>query len=274
MPQPNFEVLKEPRGFIRCIQIFISLFAFATLTNYSTEIVFSIWCKTLPSLPLEKVFNQFIRKVYYPFRVSDIEPIDLKSKELCDIRNWKEQNSTINFLGDFSSDAEFFVFTGVISWLYSIFSLVVYVYFPHLYHDDTKRKPKLDFALTALVSMFWLAGSAAWANGLTGLRWSVDSNNWLHKTSICRLTNSDIPHYVDTKIDKCDSTSGEYVGATCAVVLGFLNWFLWTGNLWFLFKETTWFAGKGSSTDYEANEARITASEVMKDEEAAEDAEE
>ena len=77
-------------------------------------------------------------------------------------------------------------------------SLVVYVYFPHLYHDDTKRKPKLDFALTALVSMFWLVGSAAWANGLTGLRWSVDSNNWLHKTSICRLTNNN--HYVDTKV--------------------------------------------------------------------------
>jgi len=274
MQQPNFEVLKEPRGFIRCIQIFISMFAFATLANYSTEIVFSIWCKTSDasdSLPLEKVFNQFKRQVYYPFHVSDIEPIDLKSKELCGIKEWSDQSSTIKFLGDFSSDAEFFVFTGVISWLYSILSLIVYIYFPHLYHDETKKKPKLDFALTALVSMFWLAGSAAWANGLTGLRWSVDSKNWLHKTSICKITDHDPPTYVDVKIKNCASTSGEYVGATCAVVLGFLNWFLWTGNLWFLFKETTWFTGKGTSTDYEA---RMTVSEVIKEEEAAVDADE
>ena len=120
MTQANFDVLKEPRGFIRCLQIFISMFAFATLANYSTEIVFSVWCKASETLSQDQLFHQFVKKVYYPFRVSDIKPIDLRSLNICEIKDWSEKSSTISSLGDFSSDAEFFVFTGVISFLYSI----------------------------------------------------------------------------------------------------------------------------------------------------------
>ena len=55
-----------------------------------------------------------------------------------------------------------------------------------MYHDVNKRNPKIDFIVTAVLAMFWLAGAAAWANGLTGLRWAVNTENWLHISSICR----------------------------------------------------------------------------------------
>ena len=42
---------------------------------------------------------------------------------------------------------------------------------------------------------------------------------------------------------KCVGSSGGFTGANSATLLGFLNFFLWTGNLWFLYKETAWFSG-------------------------------
>ena len=80
---------------------------------------------------------------------------------------------------------KYFVFT----------SLVMYVFYGTMYMDSMKRNPKIDFMISALLAMFWLAGAAAWANGLTGLKWSTDTSNWLHKMSICRLTSHTPPTY-------------------------------------------------------------------------------
>ena len=43
--------------------------------------------------------------------------------------------------GDFSSDAQFFVFTGVVSFLGTMASLVVYVFFSEMYLSEQKRAP-------------------------------------------------------------------------------------------------------------------------------------
>ena len=61
----------------------------------------------------------------------------------------------------------------------SHFSLFVYVFQPSIYQDVNKRNPKCDFLITAVLAMFWLAGAAAWANGLTGLKWAANTENWL-----------------------------------------------------------------------------------------------
>ena len=51
-------------------------------------------------------------------------------------------------------------------------------------------------------------------------------------------------------------SSGVFTGADSATLLGFLNFFLWTGNLWFLYKETVWFSGnkEGSGEGMKASE--------------------
>jgi hypothetical protein len=43
--------------------------------------------------------------------------------------------------GDFSSDAQFFVFTGVISFLSSMAILVLYIFFSDAYGSENKRAP-------------------------------------------------------------------------------------------------------------------------------------
>ena len=113
MGQANTEVLKEPRGFIRCLQLLMAVVAFSTLANYSTQIAISIICK---EANVGEEFNQFTRDVTYPFRVKQVEPINVTG--LCKITD--KDPDKIGFQGDFSSDAQFFVFTGVISFLYCL----------------------------------------------------------------------------------------------------------------------------------------------------------
>jgi hypothetical protein len=45
--------------------------------------------------------------------------------------------------GDFSSDAQFFVFTGVLSFLVTMGILVVYVFFSEMYFADSKMAPMI-----------------------------------------------------------------------------------------------------------------------------------
>lgn len=269
MEQANTEVLKEPRGFIRCLQLLLAVVAFSTLANYSTQIAISIICKEANA---GEEFNQFTRDVTYPFRVEQLEPINVTG--LCKITD--KDPDKIGFRGDFSSDAQFLVFTGVISFLYSILSLFVYVFQPSMFHDVNKRNPKIDFLISAVLAMFWLAGAAAWANGLTGLRWAVNTENWLHSSSICRKTvNPDKSHqYAFVGVEACTGSSGSFGGGVSAVLLGFLNFFLWTCNLWYLYKETAWFrGGQGPVLEdrMEAGEVAESVKRVENEEDEEED---
>ena len=69
--QLDMEVLKEPRGFMRCLQWFFAMLAFATCCDFSTPIAFDIECKnntqalthvsTIISYPFKYVFITNLR---------------------------------------------------------------------------------------------------------------------------------------------------------------------------------------------------------------------
>jgi len=242
--QLDTEVLKEPRGFLRCMQWFFAMLAFATCCDFSTSIGFDIACKnnTLQTTHITTVIS-------YPFRIDHNPPHKFQDKPPCDVKFGGDvKNQDITFPGNFASDAQFFVFTGVITWLYSFASIAVYVFYSSLYTDEQKNYPKLDFLITAILALFWLAGSSAWANGLSGMKDVADPDNWIFNSekenaAICFKTTND--HYRYIKIGECNTTSrGHFGGANVSVLFGFLNFFLWTSNLWFLYKETSWFKGK------------------------------
>jgi len=241
----DLEVLKEPRGFIRCLQWFFAMLAFATLAGFSTQLSFDIICreKELPITHITSLIN-------YPFRLDQNPPHKFGDSPPCGVTFGEDvKNQDITFPGNFASDAQFFVFTGVISWLYCFVSIGMYVLYSTLYMDKEKKYPKIDFLITGLLAMFWLAGSAAWANGLTGLKLVSNPDNWIWNShyqfaAICYRTEHDPPTYSYTKIGQCVATDrGHFGGANVSVLLGFLNFFLWACNLWFLYKETNWFTG-------------------------------
>lgn len=78
-------------------------------------------------------------------------------------------NTSYPVTADVSSDAQFFVATGVLSLLYSIFIIFVYAYLDELYQSKTEI-PMADFMITTAVAVLWLSGSAAWANGTSALK--------------------------------------------------------------------------------------------------------
>ncbi|PSN40418.1 hypothetical protein C0J52_09274 [Blattella germanica] len=141
------------------------------------------------------------------------------SQEACN------RTEPMHLIGDFSSDAQFFVATGVLSFLYCIGIAIVYIMFDAMYQSNGLL-PLADFFLTVTLAVFWLSGSAAWANGLNGLKGT---------TSNLKLTSQCLP-------DFCTSiVVGSHSELTISVILGFLNFFLWASDLWFLYKETPWF---------------------------------
>ncbi|KAK9890360.1 hypothetical protein WA026_010455 [Henosepilachna vigintioctopunctata] len=196
----NFQVFQEPRGIMRLLHFVFSIFAFATVTGYSGYEKFE--CKD----GFESFFHYD-----YPFALH-------YNESLCG-----PKSSQYVIIGDFSGDAKFFVATGVLALIYTLAIIFVYLKFDTLYRQNP-RVPLGDFIVTVVLGVFWLSSSAAWANGLTGLKYVTDVTSFENPCG-------------------CVITSSSFSSLNISVILGFLNFFLWAADLWFLYKETSWFQG-------------------------------
>jgi len=228
-------VLKEPRGFMRCLQWLFAIIAFATCCDFSSYVEYTVECSENAGGAVQHIKHEF----YYPFQLDHVPAKNVSC------------GSTIRSMylpGDFSSDAQFFVFTGVLSFLSTIAILGVYVFASEMYMAESKKAPMIDFCFTVIVAVFWLSASAAWANGVINMKFASNPDNWLFKSksSICYLNENNT--YALTAIKQCEVvTRGVFAKANVSIIIGFLNFFLWASNLWFLYKETTWFSGNAGS---------------------------
>lgn len=232
------EVLKQPRGLLRCFQWFFAMLAFATCAGYSSHLVFQIECKNPVSKPyqVETTFS-------YPFQLDHI-PMQNHTIQNCDKDNNTSLNFSVSFPGDFSSDAKFFVFVGVVCWLYTMISLAVYTLLSDMYEDQQRNLPLYDLVCTVVFAFFWLAASSAWANGLRGLKSVAELSSWIYSSpnllKVCEKTAAGT--FEDTLIKDCQPVfTGIFGEGNVSVIVGFLNVFLWSANVWFLYKETKWY---------------------------------
>lgn len=138
-------------------------------------------------------------------------------------------NKTHQILVDVASDAQFFVATGVLSLMYCIFIIAVYAFVDDFYKSKSEI-PLADFALTVILAIFWLSGSAAWANGTSALKSTIDVN------AIGKICTN------------CTIVAGAFTKLNISLIFGFLNFFLWAAGLWFLYKETIFFQGRQTGT--------------------------
>lgn len=230
-------VLKEPRGFMRILQWFFAIIAFSTCVHFNTTSNYSVFCTSGSVVNVSHPFE-------YPFRLDHTTAVNVTCVGAA--------NTTITRKvyppGDYKTDAEFFVFTGVFAFLLTMALLFVYVFFSGLYANEPKFFPTVDFWVTLLVAIFWLAASASWANAVINMKYTADPTHWIFRNtdkenSICSKQADD--KYVYTAVRNCESTfGGKFTEANVSVIIGFLNFFLWSTNLWFLYKETTWFAAR------------------------------
>jgi len=242
----NSEPLKEPRGFLRLIQWFIAMLAFATACDFSVKMGFTIQCNQADNNTAGPLY--FNTTASYPFRLDHGQPI-LYNDTICGPNIGKPHEFT--FPGDFSSDAQFFVFMGVMVWLYSMASLALYVFYSNLYTDQQKSYPKIDFLLAAIIAFIWLAASSAWANGFLNMQSIAYGSSWIYgKDSPCEKSNDD---FTNTNIKSCEpfTPEGGFGTGNASILFGFLNCFLWVSNTWFLYKETSWYRSR--NPDMQAN---------------------
>ncbi|XP_056645039.1 synaptoporin-like [Diorhabda sublineata] len=203
----NLSVFQEPRGVMRVLHFIFSICAFATITGYTGY---------LKSGCIDQAEQR--DSFSYPFEI--IITKEMENKKFCNV----------TIAGDFSSDAKFFVTSGVLAMLYSLAIIFVYIKMDKTYKSDTKA-PLIDFMVTVLLSVLWLSSSAAWANGLTGLKSETN------------------PHIQDAACKDCYFISTSFSSLNISVIFGFLNFFLWAADLWFIYKETSWFQGNQRQTD-------------------------
>lgn len=206
----NFAVFKEPRGVMRILQFIFAICAFTTTTGFVSYVEIALNCEDTPKVKLGYA---------YPFRLDHVNQLV----------NYCNKTEYFHLIGDFSSDAQFFVATGVLSVLYCIGIILVYVMLDAMY-QSTGLLPLADFFFTVTLAVFWLSGSAAWANGVNGLKGTTQNIIYTTQCKDC--------HSVMT---------GSFSELTISVILGFLNFFLWASDLWFLYKETPWFKLKQST---------------------------
>ncbi|XP_038236218.1 synaptophysin-like protein 2 isoform X2 [Dermochelys coriacea] len=138
---------------------------------------------------------------------------------------------TLHLMGDFSAPSEFFVTLGVFSFLYSMAALVIYLRFHSLYTEN-KRLPFADFCVSVSFTFFWLVAAAAWGKGLSDVKGATRPSSLIAAMSVCHLKQA-----------VCNAGATPAMGlANISVLFGFINFILWAGNCWFVFKETSWHA--------------------------------
>ncbi len=92
---------------------------------------------------------------------------------------------SISDANDVKPSAEFFVFTGVTAMLLSLALIVVYVLLDRQYRND-ERLPIIDFVITVIWTIFWFAGSAAWAKGVSNIRSQTSTDQIGLRTGLCQ----------------------------------------------------------------------------------------
>ncbi|KAM9410588.1 synaptoporin [Pholidichthys leucotaenia] len=215
----KFQVLKLPLGFIRVLEWLFAIFAFATCGGYSGQLRLSVDCMEKASSNLSIGID-----FAYPFRLYQV------SFEAPACEAMRRERVFLN--GDYSSSAEFFVTIAVFSFLYSFVATVVYIFFQNKYHENP-RGPLIDFVVTVVFSFMWLVSSSAWAKALSDVKVATDPDEVQFLINACK-----------DQTNKCGSVHGpRWSALNTSVAFGFLNFVLWAGNIWFVFKETGWHKG-------------------------------
>lgn len=235
--QLNLQPLKEPRGFIRVLQIFFAILAFSTTTGYDNQAEVTITCTPVNGTSVFKKSAGYALK--YPFTVKpDLEFEIMSAEKACMQPETAGHKTPVctsldHCTVDKSTTAEFYVTTGVLAFLYSLAAVVVYVMLDHLY-INAPIIPFFDLVGTGVLTLFWFLGWCSWV-----AQWG-NVKGWYEA----------LPNYVcdslgqNGKVDGYDvscSNTGDvkYSKLTISLIFGFANIILWAGSSWFVFKETS-----------------------------------
>lgn len=230
----NWEVFKLPLGFIRIVQLPLVIIAFATAADYKGHFVYTANC----SQPVEP----FTVEWSYPFNL----PTSQVPKNSCD----KSKGMTNFFTQPYSSSSQFYVFVGVMSFLWILASGYVYAARWSQYESEP-RMAKADLVISAIFAFCWIAGWLAWAVAVDGIKGAVslENNKALlgERDAACTVAKNE---YSEAKcpIDEAKSHWGAS-HLTISALAGFACVVAAIGNVWFVWKETEWHKLRQTNAD-------------------------
>lgn len=216
MDKVNLRVLiKEPRGFIRILQIFFSILAWSTTAGFSTISILTINCPDAATFPVEY-------KIDYPF--------DLRQTEVSAPFNCTDDTNVIaeKFPIDFSTTSMLYVLVCFLSLIYAIGITIYYCLFTAKYETDPLA-PMVDLCLTLLLTIFWITITCTWALNVSDLRHYTHPHYFKDHLTVCE----------DIEANCQPTNPGKWSSLTVSIVCGFTCIVLWLGSTWFTFKETT-----------------------------------
>jgi hypothetical protein len=239
----NLDPLKEPRGFIRVIQLFLAILAFATTVDYREKQEVRIHCNESTSDPSMDIISY---EVSYPFNTRYIFQIK-KYPTTCKTGEWK----TVLFELDKESTAKFYVTTGVLSFMFSIFAIIVYIFMTETY-ENTGIFPFIDLIATAILTFFWFISWCTWVAKEGSIKSFVKEMPDNLCLELRTVSGSGL-------LITCDlGNSPSFSKLTSSLIFGFGNIILWAGSCWFVFKETHFHkkddVRAGYTTDPHSNE--------------------
>lgn len=227
----RFEAIKEPIGFIKIVQFFMAILAFAIAVNGSSSLALNAKCTGTT----ESKFVTFAASYKYPY---DLTGVKIVQTTQCPVNSEapKLDRQYLTTEGyNIKSSAEWFVFVGVISFLYSLAMLVIYVFMKHKY-DNNIYLPLTDFVVTVLFALFWFIADIAWAKAISDIQYHTNTENVINGLdSLC-------PKIGESASRECQIKAyASYGSIIISCIIGFCNLILWAGNIWFVLKETTWY---------------------------------
>ncbi|CAG2100326.1 unnamed protein product [Medioppia subpectinata] len=232
--QYNTRVVQEPRGMIRVITLVFAILAFATTSGFDTITSFTTACtrfnKTTGATYSPYFKEKFRMSVEYPFKFEDQI---LKPYYSC--ANATGGREAQVYPMDFSSSAQFYVATGVLSFLYSTAALVLYIFGSRQY-ESNPLLAVIDLAATGVLTIFWLAGACAWAAGVSDVRYYTSPSYLYKHLDFCSPNNT--AESLNPKGECYESNPGKWTSLNISLIFGFANIFLWAASMWFVFKET------------------------------------
>lgn len=222
--QLNLTILKEPKGMIRVIQVIFAILAFASTSSFDTKSVVQVACPAENpngGKSVETVYSKISYSIEYPFK---FESTAILEKYNCSKNIPMIQQK---FPMDFSSSAQFFVATGVLALLYSGAAVVFYSTRGHQYATNPLL-PVIDLAFTVILAVFWIAGTSAWALGVSDLKYYTHPRYLNNHIYICK----------DSSALCSAEETGNWAPLNVSLLCGFTNAFVWSMCCWFIFKET------------------------------------
>jgi len=230
---PNYDVVKEPRGFIKALQIFLSVFAFSCAAAYRGKVEIKQSIKTTDPGNKTETFTHIATAIFkYPFDevTMNIATIDQDKKVI---------TSNIDLGVSETSSTQFFMVIAVFCFLYSLCTLAYYVLFEvdkpagsQIPNTGVLTPPVIDFCIGTFWAFFWFCAACAQASAVHRIKEGTDVEKLVKDIQQC------IGSFTCTA-----QHAAKYANLTVSILMGFLNCFVWAGNMWFLWKETPWHRG-------------------------------